>query len=432
MLFNNSFQKILVGLIVLIQLSSKAQNMNYLDWFSDDVLRLDLVHTGDAENEYYFTEQFFQESAWAGARTKLLDKTAFGDNYFEVYDSLSQTLIYSRGFNNLFYEWQGTAEAKLTNRSFEEVIRCPFPHKTVQIKIYRREKDLDLNLLHQFYVNPNSYRINKGAKFTFKSEKISGELPVNKAVDVVIIAEGYTKEEMGTFKNDAKKLSEFLLDTEPFSLVKEKFNIRIIFSDSEESGTDIPGDSIWKNTIVNSHFYTFNSERYLTSQSIKKIYDIASLVPYDQVYVLVNSDKYGGGGIFNYYNLTSAHHPLSPWVFIHEFGHGFAGLADEYYDGSTAFNDMYDLNSEPWESNISTLANPESKWKSKLEKGTAIPTPATEENIDKVGFYEGGGYVEKGIYRAFQNCEMKALKQGFCPVCQDAILKMVKFNTDDE
>ena len=431
MLFNNSFQKILLVLIIFTYLNSKSQNIKYIDWFSDEVLRVDLVHAGDSEHEYYFTEQFFQEKNWAGAKTKLIDNMAYGDNYFEVYDSLSQTLIYSRGYNNLFYEWQETAEAKVTNRSFEEVIRCPFPNKTVQIKIYRREKNLELSLLHQFYVDPSSYRINKATKYNFKTEQISGKLSVNKAVDVVIIAEGYTKEEMSIFKNDAKQLSDFLLNTEPFSSVKEKFNIRIILSNSEESGTDIPGDNIWKNTIANSHFYTFGSERYLTSQSIKTIHDIASLVPYDQVYVLVNSEKYGGGGIFNYYNLTSAHHPKTPWVFVHEFGHGFAGLADEYFYGENTFEDMYDAHTEPWQPNISTMANIDSKWKNKVDKTTPIPTPANDEFKNKIGFFEGGGYVEKGIYRPFQSCEMKALKEGFCPVCQDAILMMVRFNVDE-
>jgi hypothetical protein len=430
MFLKDNLKKIMVLTVVLLGFSVKAQILTYENWFTKDVLRIDLSHSGDVDNEYYFTEQFYKEKVWAGAYTKLIDKTGYGDNYFEVYDSTSQKLIYSRGYNNLFYEWQETAEAKVTNRSFEEVIRCPFPLKTVEIKIYRRQKDGELVQLHELFINPKHYRINKGARFNFETERIHGKLESNKAVDVVIIAEGYTSEEMDLFRKEAKSLSSFLLNTEPFNRVKDKFNIWLVLSESNESGTDIPGKDIWKNTIVNSHFYTFNSERYLTSQSIKTIHDLASLVPYDQVYVLVNSDKYGGGGIFNYYNLTSAHHELSPWVFIHEFGHGFAGLADEYYDGSTAYNDIYDLNSEPWRPNITTLAHPEKKWKSKVDKNTPIPTPPTKENINKIGFYEGGGYVEKGIYRAYQNCEMKALQQGFCPVCQDAILMMVDFNID--
>ena len=418
-------------LLLALSIQFLGFGQTYSDWFTKDVLRVDLTHAGTFDEEYYFVEAFSKETEWAGAKTKLIDQTGYGDNFMEVYDSLSQKLIYSRAYNNLFYEWQETEEAKRTNRSFEEVLRFPFPLKTVEVRLYKRQKNRSLKLLHHFFVNPRNYRIVKEQKYNFKTKKIIGTLPPNKAIDIVLMAEGYTKEELELFEKDARTLSEFLLNTEPFNQVRDRFNIRLIFSESQESGTDIPGQDIWKNTVFNSHFYTFGSERYLTSQAIKKIHDVASLVPYDQVYVLVNSEKYGGGGIFNYYNLTSAHNALSPWVFIHEFGHGFAGLADEYFDGSTAFNNIYDLNTEPWRPNISTLSKPETKWKDKVKKGTPIPTPASEEYKDKIGFYEGGGYVEKGIFRAYQTCEMKALKEGFCPICQDAILKMVDFCTDN-
>ncbi len=430
MLSKIGLYKILLTLIFLATFSTTLMAQDYNKWFTENVMRIDLTHAGDAKTEYYFTEQFYKEEVWAGSKTKLIDKLSYGDNFFEVYDSTSQTLIYSRGYNNLFYEWQAEPEAKHNNRSFEEVIRFPFPLETVQIKIYRRLLTGELEPLHQFYLNPKSYRVIKGTKYNFETERLFGELPVNKAVDIVIMADGYTKEELSVFKSDATKLSEFLLNTEPFSQLKERFNIWLIMSDSKESGTDIPRQDIWKNTVFDSHFNTFNSERYLTSQSIKKIHDVAALVPYDQVYVLVNTDKYGGGGIFNYYNLTSAHHALSPWVFIHEFGHGFAGLADEYPYGAINFEDVYSSKSEPWNPNISTLAKPDKKWKNMMDKDTPIPTPVTEEYKNKVGFYEGGGYLKKGIYRPYQECEMRTLKSGFCPVCQDAIIKMIKFNID--
>lgn len=428
---NQNFKVILILTVFLIlSFNSKAQDPNYNRFFTSNVMRIDLTHAGSSTQEYYFPAQFYQEKNWAGTYTNLIDTSGFGDNYFEVLDSASGEQIYSRGYNNLFYEWQLTAEAKLTTRSFEEVIRFPFPLKKVQVKIYRRLSDGDLLLLHSFFVDPESYRIVKEQKYQFKTEKLYGNLSPNKAVDVVFLAEGYTKKEMKQFKKEAQSLVDFMFKSKPFDQVQSQFNIWLVFSISQESGTDIPGEDIWKQTLFDSHFYTFGSERYLTSQSIKKIHDVASLAPYDQVYVLVNSEKYGGGGIFNYYNLTSTRNPLSPWVFIHEFGHGFAGLADEYFDGSTAFNDMYDLKHEPWRENISTLADIDKKWKDKVEKGVPIPTPSTNEYKDKVGFFEGGGYVAKGIYRPYQECEMKALQKGFCPICADAIIKMVNFNTD--
>ena len=130
-----------------------------------------------------------------------------------------------------------------------------------------------------------------------------------------------------------------------------------------ESGTDIPGERVYVNTVLNSSFYTFGTDRYLTTQDIKSVNDYAAVAPHDNIIVLINSNKYGGGGVYNYYSGTTAGHPLSPKVFIHEFGHGFAGLADEYYSSDVAYDEFYPLNVEPWEPNITTMVNFDSKWK---------------------------------------------------------------------
>jgi len=177
-------------------------SQNYSDWFSEDVMRIDLTHAGTVDKEFYFVERFLKEENWAGAHTKLIDNTGYGDNFFEVYDSSSQKLIYSRAYNNLFYEWQETAEAKQNNRSFEEVIRFPFPYKSVEIKLYKRLKNQDLKLVHHFFVNPKSYRIISSRKYRFRTKKIHGNLPPNKAVDIVMLAEGYTKTEMSIFEKE--------------------------------------------------------------------------------------------------------------------------------------------------------------------------------------------------------------------------------------
>ncbi len=416
------------GLMLLTLASVGA--VKYDKWFTKAEMRVDLSHSGDANSEYYFVESYKMQKQWAGRLTYLVDTSGYGDNFFEVYDSLSNTLIYSKGYNNLFNEWQSSEEAKTNNRTFEEVIRFPCPKETVLIKMFRRLKNRQLKQLHQFYLNPKSYRVNRGEAYVFKTERLLGKKEIAKAVDIAILAEGYTHNQMDKFRADAKKMMEALFKVEPFDAVKEYFNVWLVYAESEESGTDVFGDSIFKNTVLNTHFYTFNSERYLTTQSITKVYDVASLVPCDQVYVLVNTDKYGGGAIYNYYNLTSIDHPASVRVFIHEFGHGFAGLADEYVDREVAFSDLFDLSQEPWQANISTLVNPDKKWKDMLDKGTPMPTPITDAYKNKVGFYEGGGYVAKGVYRPWQNCEMRQLYQGFCPVCQKAILQMLWWNVD--
>ena len=197
---------------------------------------------------------------------------------------------------------------------------------------------------------------------------------------------------------------------------------------SKQSGTDLPGKDIWKNTLFDSHFYTFGTERYLNTVNNKQVRDVAANAPYDQIYILVNSSKYGGAGIYNYYSICTADDKNSNFVFTHEFGHAFAGLGDEYYTSDVSVEDFYDLKSEPWEPNLTTLVGFDKKWKALVEEGTPIPTPATKEFKNKTGVFEGGGYVEKGVYRPALDCSMKSVKYDyFCEVCTRAIIQMVEF-----
>ena len=199
---------------------------------------------------------------------------------------------------------------------------------------------------------------------------------------------------------------------------------------SEESGTDIPGEMIYKKTALNSSYYTFDVARYLTTTDIKSVYDYAANVPYDQVYVLINSERYGGGGIYNHYSASTSDHELTPKVLVHEFGHGFAGLADEYYSSAVAYEDFYPTDIEPWEPNITTLVDFDSKWKDMINKKTPVPTPPDVEYAKTVGVFEGGGYMAKGVYRPYIDCRMNTNEaSGFCPVCQRAISRMIEYYT---
>ena len=216
----------------------------------------------------------------------------------------------------------------------------------------------------------------------------------------------------------------------PYNRHKEDFNIWAVESISEESGTDIPHEGVWKKTVANSNFYTFRSDRYLTAQNQKTICQIATAAPYDALYVIVNNEKYGGGGIYNFYGLSASDCPWALEVFVHEFGHSFAGLGDEYYDSSTSYEEFYNIKIEPWEPNITTLVNFDAKWKDMLPAGTAVPTAPLADKKDNVtiGVYEGGGYMAKGIYRPVMDCRMKTNQaHGFCPVCQRAIEKMIEY-----
>jgi len=248
------------------------------------------------------------------------------------------------------------------------------------------------------------------------------------ALDVVFLPEGYTQDEMTKFRNDCLRFAEYLLKAKPFNENTDRINIRAVLAPSAESGTDIPGNNIWKQTRLNSNFYTFGLDRYLTTMDVKSTRNLAANVPYDQIVILVNSKQYGGGGIYNYYAITTSDHLLADYVFIHEFGHSFAGLGDEYYSAEVTYIDYYNLEVEPWEPNLTTLVEFERKWQDMLQPDTPVPTPGEEGYKDMLGVFEGGGYTAKGMYRPFYDCTMKSAGyDNFCPVCIRAIQRMIDF-----
>lgn len=394
-------------------------------------MRVDFVIAGNDTSETIYLTDIKKELFWGGSKTTMLDVFDYGEYKFEILDKSTQDLIYSHSFCTFFEEWQTTAEAKHVQKSFYEVITFPYPKNEIILKIYSRSWDGDFNLMFQNTINPNSYLISQGSNVNYKTSKFIDNGLAENHVDVVFLAEGYTKSEMPKFEADAHKMADYLMNTAPFNNYKENFNFYTINSISLESGTDIQGENIYKNTVLNSSFYTFDIPRYLTTQDYKIVRDIAALVPYDQIYIIVNSEKYGGGGIYNHYNLTTVDHPLSEKVFVHEFGHGFAGLADEYYSSDVAYENYFNISIEPWQPNLTTLINFDHKWKHLMNKNTNIPTKADNTNVNVLGVYEGGGYMTKGMYRPFIDCRMKSNNaKGFCPACQDAIVKMILFYSE--
>ena len=369
-----------------------------------------------------------QEPFWGGSRKNLIDTFGYGEFEVRVKDIENGKLIYSRGFSTLFQEWQTTAEAKNLSRAFYQTTTVPFPKHPVSFELYKRNKESVFDSVFKLEIDPEDYFIVRENPKFCKVTKIvdSGDPSVN--VDIAFIAEGYKNEEMDEFRDDVKRVSEYLLNTSPFDQYRDKFNIWAVESVSEDSGPDVPGEGIYNNTIGNSSYFTFDTPRYLTTYDVKSIRNIAANVPYDQIYLLINSPRYGGGGIFNHYTACTSDHELTPEVLTHEFGHGFAGLADEYYFGSVAYEDFYPLDREPWEPNLTTLKDFDSKWKDMIEKSVPVPTPPDSVYFDEVGVFEGGGYVAKGVYRPYYNCRMKSnIAQGFCPVCQRAIKQMIEF-----
>jgi len=393
------------------------------------MLRFDYLLSGNSDTAYITQVQIKKEDgAWSGQN--LIDNLNYGTYRFRVLVSDTGELIYSRGFAPLFQEWQTTEEAEQANRAFYQVLRFPYPACKVDLKIDYRERSGEFKNIYSVTIDPQNYFIINEIPSPVDFEKIVYNGDPEEKVDIAILAEGYTVKEMDKFVSDATRLTNNLFSCAPFDRMKKHFNVYALKSESQESGTDVPGEGIYKNTTFNSTFYTFDISRYLTTSDMKNIHDAAANVPYDQIYILVNTDRYGGGGFYNQVNVCTSDNELSGKVFIHELGHGLAGLADEYYTSKVAYNDYYNLEIEPWEANLTTMVDFDSKWSKMVKQGTPVPTPREPEYKDKVGAFEGGGYISKGIYSPYQDCRMKSnIADEFCPVCQKAIIEVIKTYT---
>ncbi|RLD57145.1 MAG: peptidase M64 [Bacteroidetes bacterium] len=418
-------------IIILLSLISCSAFANFDSVFYNRTLRIDYIHTGSNNTEVYSIDEVKTEPFWGGTHTQLIEGFMYGKYYFKVFDFQSGSLIYSRGYGSLFGEWQTTEEAKEIPRSFTESIIMPLPKDSAEIVFFSRNKKGVLEEKFNYIFNPNDYFISPERRLQFPSFDVFISGPPNEKVDIVILPEGYTKDEMGEFIADCQKFKEILFSFSPYKEHIDKFNIRGVLAPSPQSGTDIPADTIWKKTLLNTSFYTFDSERYCMTRDFKSVRDMAANAPYDQIYILVNSDKYGGGAIYNYYSLSVSGNLKAAKIFVHEFGHGFAGLADEYYTSDVSYSEFYPVDVEPWEPNITTLVDFDKKWKNLLDENTPIPTPDTGQYRQMLGVFEGGGYVAKGVYRPKHDCLMKSFDgDSYCEACYQAIEKMILFYTE--
>lgn len=418
-----------VSLMLLSLISLQGQTV-YEKYFTDKVLRFDFMLAGNSTETAVYPVGMKEEPYFSGSRQNLVDPFNYGNFRYEVFDSAGDVLIYSRGFCTLFQEWQTTEEALTTDRSFYEVATMPFPKNEIRFVLSIRGKNGNFSRLYETAIDPDDFYIRREKPVSARFSRIYGTGDPALSVDLAFIAEGYRADEMEKFRNDVKKLSGVLVAEPPFNEYRDLINIWAVEAVSEDSGTDVPGERIYVNTVLNSSFYTFGTDRYLTTTDIKAVNDFASIVPHDNIIVLINSNRYGGGGVYNYYSGTTSGHQLSPVVFIHEFGHGFAGLADEYYTSDVAYNDFYPISVEPWEPNITTLVSFESKWKNLISNETPMPTPAVEKYKNTVGLFEGAGYSARGIFRAETDCRMKSNGPlGYCTVCREAVRKMIEFYT---
>ena len=439
--------KRLLYLIAVLSLSVEMSAQDFSEWFEDNTLRLDYVFAGDSAKAEIFFEQAFKQQQWAGRKNRLSEMYQSGNGQVRVYEQGTDHVLYCNSFSTLFQEWQATEEATKVKKCFETSYLVPFPKKVVDVCITLTDFHNQVTAELRHTIDPNDILIRPIGENGIPYQYIWRGGDITSCIDLAFVAEGYTAEQMDKFYKDVERAVDALFSFEPFTSLINRFNVVAVASPSTDSGPCIPHKGEWKRSAVNSHYDTFYSDRYLMTTDMHRIYDVLSGVPFENIFVLVNSSLYGGGGIYNQVTVAPSDHSTFREVVVHEFGHGFAGLADEYfYDDQ--YTTMYPADAEPWEKNLTTLVDFKSKWADLVPKKTPIPTPPdptvpnyrtakTAKDLKKindatqvVGVFEGGGYQSKGVYRPAQECRMKINEvKDFCPVCNRVIREITDFYT---
>lgn len=431
-------------------------------------LRVDYVHTGNAAEEHFALDGIVLEGPWPGRLDRAIDDTNLGKYYFEVVDRKTNRVLYSRGFANIYGEWETTAEAKSRWRAFSESVRFPVPDGPVQLIVKKRDAENAFREVWSIVIDPASQEVDraKPANPPRVWAVVKNGEPANK-VDLLLMGDGYTAAEMDKWHKDAARLAQMLFAESPFKERRSDFNVWAIDTPAAESGISRPSEGIYRRSPLGASYDAFGSERYVLAFDNKRIRDLAAAAPYEFIEIVLNGRKYGGGGIFGLYATVAADNEWTPYIFVHEFGHHFAGLADEYYTSDVAYESS-SARIEPWEPNVT--ADPKAgKWKDLLTPGIALPTPwpkdafeadqktiqerrrqiraanrpeqemealfREERDIDmkllspyagKVGAFEGANYEARGYYRSQADCIMFTRDPvGFCAVCRRGISRVI-------
>jgi len=484
---------LVVGLLAGTALSQTPARPEFDRDFVNKTLRLDYFHTGDSQKEFITLDRIYEQGIWAGSLRNLIDPFDNGRYVVKVIDPRSGALLFSRGFDTYFGEYQSTQDAlKGVMRTYQESALIPYPKKKIRLVIESRDRTNALHPLFTTDIDPASLTI-------IREPLISGVKVIDmltngdphKKVDIAFIAEGYTQAEEGKLRADLDRFKRVFLTAEPYRSFKDSFNLYGVFKPSEESGCDEPSHGVFKRTALSATFDSLGSERYLLTEDNKALRDIAAHVPYDALYIMVNHKRYGGGGIYNLFCTFTVDNQWYEYLFLHEFGHSFSGLADEYYTSDVAYNDFYPKGVEPKEPNITALLDPSQlKWNKLLSPDIAVPTPWEKEAFDaldmayqetrrelnekiarmkrdkapaadvakveeeserlsrenarqvddflrqsrfagKVGAFEGAGYASKGLYRPMADCLMFTRgNKPLCKVCEEAVKRVIRFHTD--
>jgi hypothetical protein len=435
-------------------------------------LRLDFYHTGSVTEEIFSVDRVVLEPLpWAGNPDRPFDPLNLGKYFFEVRDAESEKLLYSRGFASIYGEWETTGEARKIHRTFHESLRFPRPERTVVVVVKKRNEHNDFVEVWRTEVDPDDMFVDSSPPPPLEVVEIQRSGDSTHKVDLLLLGDGYTAAECATFKAQARRLVEALFKTTPFQERRSDFNVWGLCPPTAESGVSRPSSGIHRRSSVGATYDAFGSERYVLTFENRTFRDVAALAPYDVVEILVNSETYGGGGIFGLYSTVAAASDWAEYLFIHEFGHHFAALADEYYTSSIAY-EIPQEQVEPWEVNATLLSDPQQvKWGELVVEGTPLPTPwpkatyeehsegiqerrrqiraegrqesvMTElfreqqayeqelfggaEHFAAVGAFEGSNYVPKGMYRPQMDCIMFSRNPvPFCAVCQRGIESVI-------
>lgn len=409
-----------------VVLQSYARQFN--DTFRDSTLRIDYILSGVPGDVSVSLAKMTIEDGWAGRRNNLDSLALEGSGQIAV-TSIAGDTLYVNSFSSLFSEWLDIGGD--VPQAYENTFLVPLPSDTVDVTLTLRDKCRRpmASLTHR--VVPADILIRKPKHDILPHTYLHRGTYHGHRISVAILAEGYTREQMDMFRRDAAIAVESILEHEPFRSLGDRFDFIAVESPSADSGVSVHLAGQWKDTAFSSHFSTFYSDRYLTTPAVFDIHDALHGIPYEHVIILANTDVYGGGGIFNSYTLTTAHHQDFRPVVVHEFGHSFGGLADEYFYEDDVMDDTYCKTVEPWEPNITTLVNFGSKWRDRIPAGTPMPTASADAEKYPIGLYEGGGYSFHGIYRSADICRMRVNDTDhFCPACQAALKSMILYYTE--